>query len=414
MQQQWLKQFVSAGRIFEIFFDPIGLKVISREKQGEQFIEKATECTDPISGIYAYGRILNELKQQCKDLTYVVPEGVNVAASRELAELVDDQQVPASTAYERIASLLDQGADVNLGSFSYGQALLSVTGSDISISKLLIERGAAIDVMEYQLTWYYYPGATPLHKAILKSSMDLASLLRDAGANLEFHFHIALQMALVDINAHAQMGWKSKDISEQHKKTWGTVIDTLIGWGVRRTAQCEALEQLLKQEEVPYLKSIQSLLDFSKADWLDQSRALAETLSTVQKDKFISIVMGQPGALQRPDWATVMAFLIEEQPAFEEVAEDVYGSRVSQADDEGWLCQGWNSGNYSNISSLLGLLKKKPVTQHPAWFTIVKKLIDDHEQYDSDLHAIRSFLANGAPKAHAQQPALMKLLEEHL
>lgn len=156
------------------------------------------------------------------------------------------------------------------------------------------------------------------------------------------------------------------------------------------------------------------MLDFSKPDWLQQSQALVQTLSTVQKDKFISIIMGQPGALQRPEWSEVMELFIEEQPAFEEVAEDVYGFRVSQTDDEGWLCQGWNNGNYSNIGSLLRVLKKKPVVQHPGWFTIVKKLIDDHEQYDSDLGAIQSFLANGAPKAHAQQPVLMKLLEKHL
>ncbi|MDF2192870.1 ankyrin repeat domain-containing protein [Paraflavitalea sp. CAU 1676] len=416
MQQQWLKRFTTGGHQLEIYFDPTAMKVVSRFQQDGKLTEKFIDCPHLINAIWTYDEHLEELKNTYPDLTYTHLPEVNPAASRTLMDLLDDKPENYATPelLHKLTALLDEGADVNLSAYSHGRALLSVAQLDVSIGKLLIERGAAIDVIETRLTWYYQPGATPLHKALLKSSMPVAVLLRDAGANLDFHFNIAVLNALQTINANASMGWKSKDIFAEHKKTWAKVIDTLISWGVQPGPSYQELQDMLKKDTVPYAQAIQSLMDFSKAGWLSQFTATVQEFSIKQRNKLILRVLGHPNALKHNDWVKAMETIIDAQPCFEDVAEEVYGTRVSQTDDEGWLCQSWDSGNYSNIEALLSVLKKKDAVNHPAWFGLMKKLIDDYDEYDSDLTAIEDFLNEKTVSSHQQQPALVKKLEKYL
>lgn len=416
MQQQWLKRFTTGSNQLEIYFDPTAMKVVSRFQQDGRVTEKFIDCPHLINAIWTYDEHLAELKNTYPDLTYTQPPGITPAASRTLMDLLDDKPENYTIAdlLPKVTALLDNGADVNLTAYSYGRALLSVAQLDVSISKLLIERGAAIDVIETRLTWYYLPGATPLHKALLESSMPVALLLREAGANLDFHFNMAVLNALQTINANASMGWKSKDILAEHKKTWGKVISTLMDWGVKPGASYQQLEELLKKGTVPYAQAIQKLMDFSKADWLSQFTVTVQEFSTEQRNKLILRVMSHPNALKHIDWTKAMEVLIDAQPCFEEVAEEIYGTRVSQTDDEGWLCQGWGNGEYSNIEAIISALKKKDAVQHPAWFTLVKKIIDEHDQYDCDLHAIEDFLNEEVVRPHQQHAELKRMLKKHL
>jgi hypothetical protein len=82
----------------------------------------------------------------------------------------------------QIGRLLQRGADINqLGPrrHGYGSALhIAVREGHLDIAKLLIDRGAEIDVLDRK-------DFTPLHNATWNGNLEMTKLLLDAGANIE-------------------------------------------------------------------------------------------------------------------------------------------------------------------------------------------------------------------------------------
>ncbi|MCZ6470247.1 MAG: ankyrin repeat domain-containing protein, partial [Gammaproteobacteria bacterium] len=80
-----------------------------------------------------------------------------------------------------VKRLLSKGADINeVGSrsFRYGSALhLAIREGYVDIAKLLLDRGAEVDVLDPN-------DFTPLHNAAWNGNLDLVKLLLDAGADI--------------------------------------------------------------------------------------------------------------------------------------------------------------------------------------------------------------------------------------
>ena len=85
-------------------------------------------------------------------------------------------------------------------------------------------------------------------------------------------------------------------------------------------------------------------------------------------------ILGEPAAIAKPEWATIVAVIIDATPLFEDIAEDVYGERVSFEDDEGPLCQGWDE--YSALNEVAELLASPQTYKHLHWKTLCLKLIE--------------------------------------
>jgi hypothetical protein len=102
----------------------------------------------------------------------------NVSAAKryDLHEAVVDKDLV------QVQKLLHKGADLNLlgpRRYGYGSALhIAVREGHLQIAKLLIDRGAEIDVLDHK-------DFTPLHNAAWNGNLEMTELLLDAGADIE-------------------------------------------------------------------------------------------------------------------------------------------------------------------------------------------------------------------------------------
>jgi len=101
----------------------------------------------------------------------------NVSAAKRY----DLHEAVVNTDLVQIKKLLQKGADINqLGPrrYGYGSALhLAVREGQLDIARLLIDRGAEVDVLDTK-------DFTPLHNAAWNGNLEMTELLLDAGADI--------------------------------------------------------------------------------------------------------------------------------------------------------------------------------------------------------------------------------------
>ncbi|WLQ16761.1 hypothetical protein O5O45_12615 [Hahella aquimaris] len=85
-------------------------------------------------------------------------------------------------------------------------------------------------------------------------------------------------------------------------------------------------------------------------------------------------ILGHKDAVAHPDWERLVMAALDASRDFEDIAEEVYGERVSFLDDEGWLCQGFSE--YNTTGQVAGLLARKVTRKHPQWLELVKALAE--------------------------------------
>ncbi|AZZ92924.1 hypothetical protein EUZ85_20205 [Hahella sp. KA22] len=129
------------------------------------------------------------------------------------------------------------------------------------------------------------------------------------------------------------------------------------------------------------MKELEQLLTASAIQDANWASDLLAHMS-IHKDDYASTsaniacseILAHPDAIAHPRWPELVEAAINASRDFEDVAEEIYGERISIADDEGWLCQGFDS--YSTTYSVAELLGVKAARAHPQWFSLVLKLIE--------------------------------------
>ncbi|MDG9667793.1 hypothetical protein ONV78_08625 [Hahella sp. CR1] len=128
------------------------------------------------------------------------------------------------------------------------------------------------------------------------------------------------------------------------------------------------------------MKELEQLLTASAIQDANWALDLLAHMSTNDDDaveaanEACSAILAHPDAVAHPRWPELVEAAINASRDFEDVAEEVYGERISFEDDEGGLCQGFDG--YSTTYSVAELLGVKAARAHPQWFDLVLKLIE--------------------------------------
>ncbi|MBU6954451.1 hypothetical protein [Hahella sp. HN01] len=128
------------------------------------------------------------------------------------------------------------------------------------------------------------------------------------------------------------------------------------------------------------MKELEQLLTASAIQDANWASDLLAHMSTNDDDaveaanEACSAILAHPDAVAHPRWPELVEAAINASRDFEDVAEEVYGERISFEDDEGGLCQGFDG--YSTTYSVALLLGEKTTRAHPQWFDLVLALMD--------------------------------------
>jgi hypothetical protein len=108
--------------------------------------------------------------------------GTFVMSNVSAAKRYDLHEAVVKNDIAQVRRLLQKGADINqlgLRRHGYGSALhIAVREGHLDIAKLLIDRGAEIDVLDRK-------DFTPLHNSAWNGNLEMTKLLLDAGADIE-------------------------------------------------------------------------------------------------------------------------------------------------------------------------------------------------------------------------------------
>jgi hypothetical protein len=409
--KQWFKKFEFKEDAFEISFNPIALQVeIKTIIKGKTNI-RVKRCDHIVGGIWTYNEELENFKKAHPEMEYCFPENINIEATEALLKYFNRfrDDYDASNDKEEIKYALALGADANLAPNYIGRAIFDILPANVDILELFIAYGASVDVIEQRLTWYYYPGCTPLHKAILNNYNKQAVFLKNNTKNLNFHFNIAVQHSIDSINSMANNGITWKNIYKDYRKKWGLVINKLLEWNIPPSENYIELENLLNLGTTFCEQRIQELKNTAASNWEEILKETINIFSIPQLNILIKEILFLPEAIQHPNLYSIVKAIIGKQPSFEDIAEEVYGKRVSLTDDEGWLCQGWYNGSYSNFTMLMKLLQQPNAINHNDWYKISKQIIEICDDYDCDKGDIQKFLNKKLVKAHSKRKELVKL-----
>lgn len=409
--QQWFKRFELDGDFFEISFDPIALQVNIKTIIKGKTTEKVKNCENVFGGIWVYKEELEKLYEAHPEMEYYFPENINPEATKALLKYFNKfpYNYDPSDDKEEIKYTLDLGADANLANNYMGRAIFDILPGNVDLLELFIDYGASVDVIEYRLTWHYNPGCTPLHKAILNNYEKQAIFLKNITKDLNFHFNIAVQHSIGSIKSMANNGTTWKNIYKEYCKNWGLVINKLLEWNVPPSENYIELEKLLNSHTTFCEQRIKELKNTSANNWNEMLIETINIFSLAQLDILIKKILFLPEAIQHPSWASAFQAIITKQPSFEDIADEVYGKRVSLTDDEGWLCQAWYNGSYSNFGMLIKLLQQPTAIEHNDWYMLSKEIIEICDDYDCDKEDIQKFLNKKIVKAHSKRQELVKL-----
>jgi hypothetical protein len=129
----------------------------------------------------------------------------------------------------------------------------------------------------------------------------------------------------------------------------------------------------LKNGSKAEILSLAQPSNMKRPKWAEE---VQKHLEGPHKASVISKVLAKPEVIKNPKWPDLMRFLFSIQPTFEDVAEDAYdGHRVSKRDDEGWLVQGWDDGDYTDIKGILKIMSEREAFEHTEWEELFKTLL---------------------------------------
>ncbi|WLQ16760.1 hypothetical protein O5O45_12610 [Hahella aquimaris] len=128
------------------------------------------------------------------------------------------------------------------------------------------------------------------------------------------------------------------------------------------------------------MKELEQLLTASAIQDANWASDLLAHMSTNDDDaveaanEACDAILAHPDAVAHPRWPELVEAAINASRDFEDVAEEVYGERISFEDDEGGLCQGFDA--YSTTYSVAELLGQQTTRDHSQWFSLVLKLVE--------------------------------------
>ena len=114
------------------------------------------------------------------------------------------------------------------------------------------------------------------------------------------------------------------------------------------------------------------------AKWIAKARAKLKKGTRTAAD-VCEAFLSHPDAVAHAEWPALVEEVIGLSKTFEDVAEDVYGERVSFVDDEGWLAQGWD--NYVILDVVLELLGKEATLANKQWEKLVRRVFELRPTY---------------------------------
>src|SRR5690606_18472759 len=112
------------------------------------------------------------------------------------------------------------------------------------------------------------------------------------------------------------------------------------------------------------------------------------------------------------EWVALIRHLVDISLTFEEVSEVVYDEAVSFLDDEGWLCQGWESYNW--FSELVEVLSNEHASKNPEWADLMILIINESEEFDASVEwEIQELLEEPWVKAHPSFQKIAEAVQDH-
>ena len=142
------------------------------------------------------------------------------------------------------------------------------------------------------------------------------------------------------------------------------------------------------------------------AKWITKARAKLKKGTRSEAYEVCESFLSHPDSVAHAEWPVLVDEIIGLSKTFEEVAEEVYGARVSFVDDEGWLAQGWDS--YVILDVVLELLGKQSTLANKQWEKLVRRVLELRPTYHAvDYVPVDEFFAEPWVRAH---PAYKQLV----
>jgi len=224
-----------------------------------------------------------------------------------------------------------------------------------------------------------------------------------------FRSGTVLDYALAAVVAELRVGKQYDADSQRHARSmlqsYRQTLPLLLDAGA--TVNATAKSRLKKLVVAPTKHPA-----FRLAAWTKKALALA-LRQKGRRDAIHTLCeeyLANPAAIPHREWAKVVKTAIDQSPTFKQVSQATYGTSVSYTDDEGWLCQAWDS--YLVLDLLFELLAQQPAFQNPSWSALVSHALEVRRKYDAldqTTEAVEALFSQPWARSHPDYKALRKL-----
>lgn len=315
----------------------------------------------------------------------------------------DDELILAKMAFQgetnAVKYLLEKGANPNLESSTYhyykGPAILyalqnnrSKTNTKVAVLKMLIDHGSDINV---QVQWFDEEKNDTVTGNYVEYGLSLAM---DNLRNLkDSEYAETRKSARTQIEGLQAMLGLIKEASINLKKETAQKLHEFLKVQTKIPQRIDAKEFYKKaMDELVVENRIHDLPEAAKKVCYDY----------LENESF----------MLTKEWASLIRHLVDISLTFEEVSEVVYDEAVSFLDDEGWLCQGWESYNW--FSELVEVLSNEHASKNPEWADLMILIINESEEFDASVEwEIQELLEEPWVKAHPSFQKIAAAVQDH-
>lgn len=179
------------------------------------------------------------------------------------------------------------------------------------------------------------------------------------GTTLEY----ALDQATRELKIGKTFDADSQRSARSQLQSYRQTIPLLVAAGAAVSASAERRMKKL---------GVEAAAPATTKGWAKKARAVLAKKTFEKRDDVFELceVLENRRAIVDPAWNDIVQAIIDASPAFEAVAKKVYGRAVSFEDDEGWLCQGWES--YVLLDLVFELLAKEATLANGKWSRLVE------------------------------------------